>query len=659
MSEMDDFEIEIRQTFLDEAAQNLEDAEACYLGLQENVLEKDKIDTLFRLAHNLKGSSKAVGFLVIAEFTHELESFLLKVKKEELSLSQKVINLLIKSNDIVKALIENYRAGNLEYNIDPSHALELKNFTQDSPSNVPPVQENPLPEGIISEKETTPNDFSEIKTLPSEFSGSFEDFSTEIPQGTFVDFNPSETKASTQNHLESTQQEVVPQQILPDLKDQVSNEIKVEPILDQASIKISEEQPKIKASEVHKDEIAIKIPEVLKDEAAAKKAIELSEETIRISVKRIDKLQNLIGELVISETLLKEQMGDVMPNFRKSIQYLEKITKDIQDVSLSLRMVPIKSTFQKMQRIVRDTSQSLNKKVNLHLEGEETEIDKTILEKISDPLVHMIRNSVDHGVESSEDRIKFGKAVEGNIWLKAYHRSGYLVVDVQDDGQGLNPEKLIKKAIENKLITPNQNLSKQDIFQLIFLPGFSTKEVVTEVSGRGVGMDVVKRNIQQVQGSVNIESEVGKGSVFSIKIPLTLAIIDAMIVKSGEDKFVVPLVHVHETVQVKPQFLKQTSSLGEVLLLRGENLPSFRLSQLLKKKNTVLSDSIEVALIIRHESLSFAIIVDDILNQQSVVVKPLGPELNQIKGFSGSVILGDGKPSLILEPSDLVYQRAS
>jgi two-component system chemotaxis sensor kinase CheA len=232
-------------------------------------------------------------------------------------------------------------------------------------------------------------------------------------------------------------------------------------------------------------------------------------------------------------------------------------------------------------------------------------------------------------------------------------------VDVQDDGQGLNPEKLIKKAIENKLITPNQNLSKQDIFQLIFLPGFSTKEVVTEVSGRGVGMDVVKRNIQQVQGSVNIESEVGKGSVFSIKIPLTLAIIDAMIVKSGEDKFVVPLVHVHETVQVNPQFLKQTSSLGEVLLLRGENLPSFRLSHLLKKKNTVLSNSIEVALIIRHESLSFAIIVDDILNQQSVVVKPLGPELNQIKGFSGSVILGDGKPSLILEPSDLVYQKAS
>jgi two-component system chemotaxis sensor kinase CheA len=380
----------------------------------------------------------------------------------------------------------------------------------------------------------------------------------------------------------------------------------------------------------------------------------VSEESIRVSLQRVEKLLNFVGEMVILSSVLQEQVNDSQSLFlKKTAHQLGKVTKEIQDMSMSLRMVPIKPTFQKMQRIVRDTANILNKQVQLVLVGEETELDKTILERVNDPLVHLIRNSVDHGIEMPGDRLQKGKKAEGKVTLSAYHESGKIVIEVRDDGGGLNPEKLKAIAEKKGILKPGTVLSDREAYNLIFAPGFSTKAEVTDISGRGVGMDVVKTNIEQLNGEVVIESELGKGSAFKIYLPLTLAIIDGMIVKASSDRYVIPLSHVHEALKPAAQDVKMTTGLGEVLMLRGENLPIYRLGQLLGKKTDTPAWEM-IAIIVRSSGQAFALLVDDIIGQYQVVIKQLGKELQGTKGVSGSTILGDGRPALILEPYDLL-----
>jgi two-component system chemotaxis sensor kinase CheA len=311
-----------------------------------------------------------------------------------------------------------------------------------------------------------------------------------------------------------------------------------------------------------------------------------------------------------------------------------------------------------MQRIVRDTSSDLGKKVNLILEGEDTELDKTILERISDPLVHLIRNACDHGIESPTQRVAAGKGETGTLKLSAFHQSGKLVIKISDDGAGIDPEILRRKASEKKIISPNAQLTDKEAISLIFHPGFSTKAVVTDVSGRGVGMDVVKFNIESIQGEVLIDTEVGKGTTFKILLPLTLAIIDAMVVKLNDLRYVIPLSHIQESVKLEQKDVKKTTGLGEILLLRGDNIPLFHLTDLLIKKNTLKNENAHsIAVVIKSSQETFAVIVDDIIGQYQVVIKKLGSEIQELKGIAGSAILGDGKPALILELAELVNKN--
>jgi len=311
----------------------------------------------------------------------------------------------------------------------------------------------------------------------------------------------------------------------------------------------------------------------------------------------------------------------------------------------------LKQTFQKMQRIVRDTARALDKKINFELIGEDTEVDKTLLEKLGDPLVHMVRNAVDHGIESAEKRKAAGKIEAGSIKLAAFHRSGSLVIEIRDDGGGLDAAKLTAKAIEKGILKPGTTLNERDAHQLIFASGFSTKTEVTDVSGRGVGMDVVKTNITQMQGEIQIDTEIGKGSCFRIVLPLTLAIVESMVIRSGKDDYVIPLSHVHESLRPVAGDIHFASGLGEILHLRGESIPLYRLGEIL---GTSKSRADGIAIVVRTHEKPFAILVDDILGQQQVVIKALGKELRNIKGFSGSAILGNGRPALILELHDLV-----
>lgn len=586
---MDDFERELRVGFLEEALQMLSDTEQCFLDLENNPNDPTILEKIFRLAHSLKGSAKAVGFEHLGKFTHVLESLLLKYKKGELKITSQAVSVLLRSNDhigfIVNALREDMGA-----NIDSSE--------------------------LIAE-------------LERNIAGEAEVVSTE---STWQDLTP-ETKDQTTNPA--------PQPLTQSEAEEFAR-------LD-AAINGKPDPAVVAPSPAP----VVDAPKETKKPAAAPSG--QPDESIRVSLARLEKLLNFVGEIVILQTVLKEQVIS-SPNLsvKKTVHLMGKVTKEVQDLAMSLRMVPLKQTFQKMQRIVRDTAGLLNKKVHLELRGEDTELDKTILEAISDPLVHMIRNAVDHGIESPEKRVLSGKSEQGTVTLEAYHQSGKLIIEVRDDGGGIPADVLRRKAVEKGILKPNAQISDQEAINLIFHPGFSTKAEVTEVSGRGVGMDVVKTNIEAIGGEVVIESTVGKGSRFKVTLPLTLAIIDGMIVKSENDKYVIPLVHVHETVRLGENDVKTLTGVGEVLLLRGENLPLFRLGNLLGRKPGLKKATENIAIVVRATGQPFAVMVDDIIGQYQIVIKKLGSEMAHIKGFAGSAILGDGKPSLILELAELI-----
>jgi two-component system chemotaxis sensor kinase CheA len=316
-------------------------------------------------------------------------------------------------------------------------------------------------------------------------------------------------------------------------------------------------------------------------------------------------------------------------------------------------MVPLKATLQKMNRIVRDTSKTLNKNVKLHLVGEDTEIDKTVLENLSDPLVHIVRNAVDHGLETTEERIKAGKGEVGNVEIHAYHEGNNLVIQINDDGGGIDHNIIREKAIEKGLINANKEIPPHEMIQYIFHPGFSTKEQVTEVSGRGVGMDVVKTNIEGMSGSIEVVTEMGKGSIFKVCLPLTMAIIDGMVVRVGGEKYIIPLSQVHESLKPTKEIINTITGFGECLNLRGEVLPLFNIGNTLSRKMDEGTSQDKIAIIIHNANFNFAVLVDDILHQQQVVIKKLGEEIRSKKGFMGSSILGDGKPSFILDLNEL------
>jgi two-component system chemotaxis sensor kinase CheA len=572
---MDDFERELKIGFLDEAGQLLTDTEQCFLALESETRDPGTLDNIFRLAHNLKGSAKAVGFAEMGDLTHQLESLLLKMKSGEVPVQTETVSLLLRCNDHVRVMIDGLRE-NLDATFDSTQ--------------------------LLSEIQAVMNGEIHVSAPPAAQVG--------------------ETS------------EVVPDAQADGWSEEVPNNVLDLPVVSAA-----------KAASV-----AAAKPEERKSSGGA-----APEESIRVSFARLEKLLNFVGEMVILQTVLREQAGQsATPLMRRTVDQLGKVTKEVQDISMSLRMVPLKATVQKMHRIVRDTAKALGKQVNLELIGEDTEVDKTVLERLGDPLVHLVRNAVDHGIESAELRKERGKPELGTISLGAFHRSGSLVIEIKDDGGGLDPARLRAKAIEKGILREGSTISDKEAYQLIFAAGFSTKTDVTDVSGRGVGMDVVRTNIELLQGEIQIETGIGKGSCFRIVLPLTLAIIDGMIIRSNNERYVIPLVQVHESLQPQAADVKVMTGIGEILLLRGENLPLFRLSHLLASKAPHRNASDCIAIVIRTNDKPFAVLVDDIIGQQQVVIKSLGKELQGVKGFSGSVILGDGRPSLILEVQELI-----
>ena len=381
-------------------------------------------------------------------------------------------------------------------------------------------------------------------------------------------------------------------------------------------------------------------------------------EAVKVDADRLDKLIDLVGELVIAESMIsqsQELASVVSQQLSRQISQLDKITRELQEIGMSLRMVPVRPTFQKMSRLVRDLAKKSGKRVEFMTEGEDTELDKTVVDKIGDPLVHMIRNAVDHGIEASaEERVAKGKPACGRVTLRAFHKGGNIHVEIQDDGRGLNRESILAKARERNLFREGDTPTDREIFEVVFEPGFSTAREITDVSGRGVGMDVVRRNIESLRGQVEIQSEVDKGTVFSIRLPLTLAIIDGMVIRVGDERYIIPTLSVVRSIKPNRDQIATVTDRGEMLKLQGKLIPMFRLHTLFDVASAKTDPLDAIVLILDNEGSHVGLMVDELLGQQQIVIKSLGETMKAVRGLAGGAIMGDGTVGLIIDVGGLV-----
>lgn len=389
---------------------------------------------------------------------------------------------------------------------------------------------------------------------------------------------------------------------------------------------------------------------------------EANDAAVKVSTSRLDALINTVGELVIAESMVHQSLGQVVAGdhrLQRNLGQLGKLTRELQDLSMAMRMVPIGGVFQKMTRLVRDVSQKAGKQVELVITGGETELDRNVVEAIGDPLVHMVRNSIDHGIEKPEDREKAGKNGAGRVELKAEHKAGGIVIQITDDGKGLNKARILKKATEAGIIREGQELAEQEIFRLIFHAGLSTAEKVTDISGRGVGMDVVKRNIEDLRGRIEITSIEGHGTTFTIRLPLTLAVIDGLLVRVGSEKYILPITSVEQSIRPTADQISTVHDRGELCMVRGNCIPLLRLAKLFKVTGKYAHPSEALVVIVRDNDRVCCLMVDELLGQQQVVIKSLGDGVGNVPGVSGGAILGDGNVCLILDVPGIIDSAAT
>jgi two-component system, chemotaxis family, sensor kinase CheA len=410
-----------------------------------------------------------------------------------------------------------------------------------------------------------------------------------------------------------------------------------------------------------------KIGEVLIEEGKAttkqvsqalRKQTEQSAEasTLRVDTRKLDDLIDMVGEMVITQSMIQQDLSrqvNVDKSLIRDIAQFSRITSSLQRTSMSLRMIPIRQTFQRMSRLIRDLAKNAGKTVHIEMVGEETEIDRNMVDEIYNPLVHMVRNAVDHGLETPEDRIKVGKSEKGLIGLRAYHRGGNIVIEISDDGRGLNKQKIIEKALKKGLITDAEDVSEQDIYKMILLPGLSTAEKITDVSGRGVGMDVVKQAVEKLRGKMDIESKQGKGTTFITRFPLTLAIIDGMMVKVGQEVYIIPTMAIRQTLRPSREHYNVVVNKGETINVMGQLLALVRLCDLLRVKSEPRNPWDAIVVVVEGENRVKCLLVDEVIGKAEVVIKSLGSGLKHIKGVSGGAIMGDGRIGLILDPEGL------
>jgi len=654
--------------FFEESFEGLEIMETGLLELSPGEPDLEAINTIFRAAHSIKGGSGTFGFKSISDFTHVMETLLDEMRDGVRDVTQDVNNLLLQSVDCLREMLEAVRDGtdvNAESITEIQGQLEavLGNTNEGLTASTTEItgDKNVLNTWIIKfhphdHLYQTGNDpvriFRELKEA-GELIVRVD--TNALPP--FDDLEPEHSYLTWELTLITESN----QEIISDAFSWVENDCdleitKVGSIENNTGSREEPAQPGVPVAVDTKDR------REGNDRRKTDRRTGSESSSIRVSIDKVDALINMVGELVITQSMLSQFSEDFdlenLERLREGLGQLERNTRELQENVLQIRMLPISFSFNRFPRLVHDLSSKMNKKIELKVSGEQTELDKTVLEKIGDPLVHLVRNSLDHGIELPEERVANGKPETGVLHLNAFHEGGNIIIEISDDGAGLNTEKILDKARERGIASENESLTEDQINELIFRPGFSTADEVSDVSGRGVGMDVVRRNIKDLGGVVEVKSVRGKGSVFRIRLPLTLAILDGQLVRVGEQVYIVPLISIVESLQIKPGSIKSIAGQAELYRLRNEYIPVVRLYQLLNIHGSSQNLEDGLLVVVEADGRKIGIFVDDLLAQQQVVIKSLETNYNGVDGISGATILGDGQVALILDIAGLqtLYQ---
>lgn len=670
-------------TFYEESFEGLDIMETELLALDVGEADLETINTIFRAAHSIKGGSGTFGLNDVASFTHVMETLLDEMRDGKREVTQNGVNILLESVDVLREMLLTLQA---EDEVDTARIAVVKQKL----------------ENLLG---ATPDEKSaEVTSVETDVSEVSKENNTAATSGWQIKFKPHTDMLQTGNDPVrmfrelAALGELVVTADTSDLADFLLmepensalswdltltgdiNKSAIEEVFDwvedDCDLSISEitttaintndnKVDEKTAVETEKAVIETPVttspaPELKPATPKTKRKASTETSSIRVSIDKVDELINMVGELVITQSMLsqlgeEDRFGEAeIEKLKSGLMQLERNTREMQENVMRIRMLPISFVFQRFPRLVHDLSSQLEKNIELKLSGESTELDKTVMEKIGDPLVHLVRNSLDHGIEKPEIRRAAGKPETGEIHLNAFHEGGNIVIEITDDGAGLNLEKILEKAKSSGLVGDNDNLSDEDIADLIFRPGFSTADVVSDVSGRGVGMDVVRRNIRALGGTVDVKTSVGMGSTFTIRLPLTLAILDGQSVVVGDEVYIVPLVAIVESIQVDSSLINQITGKTEVYRLRDEYIPIVNLCDVfnVKAKHENIEDGLLV--VVEAEGKKVALLVDDLLGQQQVVIKSLETNFKSVDGISGATILGDGTVALILDVTGLI-----
>jgi len=686
-----DFDLsQFYQIFFEEAGENLDLMEQMLLNMDLETANDEDLNGIFRCAHSVKGGAATFGFNDVAELTHQMESLLDKLRRHELQPNALMVDVLLESADISRSLLARHQAGEAGDPPDTSDLVrrisQLASGATPAPVTPPPAVVVQAPEPVAApavEAAATPTVKGErqleirmgplerldqvdpIKDLFRDIAGLGEIVDLPCDQPNFRAFKVG-TSSSNEDLLDLFAFHVGREQVvIRDLGEEAEAAAQAvtwaddpppgAPLAPAPGFGFFDGAPG--APGLAKPEAA---ESKVQAKAAGKPAAPLAQPeaaTIRVAINKVDQLINLVGELVITQAMLAQNSRALDPAVNQQLLAgladLDRNTRDLQESVMSIRMIPMSIVFSRFPRMLRDLAGKLGKKVDFVTQGEATELDKGLVEKITDPLTHLVRNSCDHGIEMPEDRLAKGKPETGTITLSAAHQGGSIVIEVRDDGRGLSREKILRKARERGLEVSDQ-MSDSDVWQLIFAPGFSTADVVTDVSGRGVGMDVVKRNIAALNGTVDIDSAEGYGMRVSVRLPLTLAIMDGMSVGVGDEVYILPLSSVVESFQVKPDAVSTVGQGSQLVKVRDEYMPVIELEKVFQVPRFDLEKSSDIMVVVEAEGSRVALLVDELLGQQQVVVKNLETNYRKVPNVSGATILGDGKVALILDTSALV-----
>ncbi|GAP74412.1 signal transduction histidine kinase CheA [Pseudoalteromonas sp. SW0106-04] len=663
------------EVFFEESFEGLDAMESELLNLTPGEADSETLNTIFRAAHSIKGGSGTFGFTSVSDFTHVLETLLDQIRQGQRQLEAQHVNLLLRSVDCLREMLQALQS---EQEPELHTAKELQQQFEEILG---------LSEGEVAANENeasaSPSQQAETNTYQILFKPHHHLFKTgneplfmlsDLGDLGVIDVEADLSAIPEIQNLQGDECFMSWKVFLQTEATQAQIKEVFEWVEDDADIDISlcgglfsEQEPSAPTEPMEHDDAAQRSSEnepvaqatqAPASKGKANKAKSNESTSIRVGIDKIDSLINMVGELVITQSMLS-QLGEqevtenTLAALQEGLAQLAHNTRDLQENVMRIRMLPISFVFSRFPRLVRDISQKLGKQVELKILGEGTELDKTVMEKISDPMVHLVRNSLDHGLETPEQRKQSGKPEIGTVTLNAFHQGGNIVIEIMDDGRGLNTEKIREKAIANGLIDGNEELSDDDINELIFEPGFSTADEVSGISGRGVGMDVVRQNISSLSGSIEVVSTPGTGSTFTIRLPLTLAILDGQLVRIAEHTYIVPLITIVESLQIDTNKVSRVGKSLEVLRLRDEYIPILRLYQLFNHHDAITELDKALLVVVECDNQKVGLLVDDLLAQQQVVIKSLEANYQKVDGVSGATILGDGRVSLIVDIAGL------